>query len=74
MGKERSLKNGSLLTRIVVIAAAGWTTIFLILFSWAVQTQKGEIFKLANQQAKAFFQEILTTRSWNATHEGNDKN
>ena len=42
----------------------------MVLYYWSVKTTETETYKLAKLQARAFFQEIVTTRSWNARHGG----
>ncbi len=64
------MKEKSLLLPVVAAAAFSWTTIMIGLYWWGLKKEKEELYNLANQQAKSFFQEIVTTRSWNAKHGG----
>lgn len=47
-----------------------WTILLTILFFWNIGNIKEHINDLATHQARAFFQEIVTTRYWNANHGG----
>ena len=70
MRNSNATNDKSLLTRIIIFAAIGWTAIMVIFYFWSVETKENEIYRLAKRQARAFFQEIVTTRSWNARHGG----
>ena len=47
-----------------------WTLFMLALFTWSAEQEKEHVLRLAERQARAFFQEIVYTRAWNAMHEG----
>jgi len=47
-----------------------WTILLTILFFWNIGNIKEHSNDLAAHQARAFFQEIVTTRYWNANHGG----
>jgi hypothetical protein len=51
-------------------AAVAWTVIMACIAVWGVVHEIRQTGELSNQQARAFFQEIVTTRFWNATHGG----
>ena len=47
-----------------------WTVFMLALFTWSAEQEKDHVLRLAERQARAFFQEIVYTRAWNAMHDG----
>lgn len=49
---------------------AGWTIIMVGLHFWALENETAQSTELLKYQARSFFQEIITTRHWNATHGG----
>ncbi|MEW5733281.1 MAG: DUF3365 domain-containing protein [Thermodesulfobacteriota bacterium] len=53
-----------------LLAALAWTLVITGLWAWSIEKEETQIFDLAKAQARAFFQEIVTTRSWNAAHGG----
>ncbi|MEA4856313.1 ATP-binding protein [Solidesulfovibrio sp.] len=55
---------------IPVLLGLLWTGLLLVLFLWNVAGERRHIQELAEYQARAFFQQILATRAWNAAHGG----
>jgi hypothetical protein len=55
---------------IFIVGAIIWTIIIAGLYSWSVNNEVAETSELSKYQARAFFQEIVTTRYWNAIHGG----
>lgn len=47
-----------------------WILLVASLGFWALRNEQHQTFELARHQARAFFQEIVTTRAWNAAHGG----
>lgn len=47
-----------------------WTVLLIALFSWSALGEKKHVNELALRQARAFFQQIVSTRQWNAVHGG----
>ena len=65
--KERthsSIRNYALLFALI------WTLVLAALFSLNLQSEMKQAAELATYQARSFFQEIVTTRYWNALHGG----
>jgi len=44
--------------------------ISLLLYNWKTGSMKNEIEGIIGNQAKAFFNELITARAWNAMHGG----
>jgi hypothetical protein len=63
-------KKKSMVDMTAIVATIIWTTIMACLNIWGVENEIEQTNKLSKQQARAFFQEIVTTRSWIATHGG----
>ena len=42
----------------------------VVIFKWKVSTMKNEMHTIIGDQAKGFFDELITARSWNAGHGG----
>ncbi|MBW1797360.1 MAG: DUF3365 domain-containing protein [Deltaproteobacteria bacterium] len=66
----RSKDRGNFSSVFIVSMAAGliWTVVLSCFFVWGIKNIFKHTKELATYQARAFFQEIVTTRSWNATH------
>lgn len=47
-----------------------WSLLLLSLFSWSARSEHKHVNDLALQQARAFYQQIVSTRQWNAAHGG----
>lgn len=47
-----------------------WTVVISCFFIWGIRNIHKHTRELVTYQARAFFQEIVTTRSWNARHSG----
>ena len=56
--------------KLISVLAAGWTVVLLLSFIWALSTEYQQTFDILNYQTRVFFEEIVTTRSWNASHGG----
>lgn len=56
--------------RIFIVGAIIWTIVIAGLYSWSVNNEVAQTSKLSKYQSRAFFQEIVTTRYWNAIHGG----
>jgi hypothetical protein len=63
-------KKKSMVDMAAIVVAIIWTTIMACFNIWGVENEIEQTNKLSKHQARAFFQEIVTTRSWNATHGG----
>jgi len=61
---------GSAVFRLALIAGLVWTIVLFALCGWNVRNEKRLSNEVAIFQARAFFQEIVTTRYWNASHGG----
>ena len=55
---------------IPVLLGLFWTGLLLALFLWNMAGERRHIMELAEYQARAFFQQILAARAWNAAHGG----
>jgi hypothetical protein len=58
----------SLILTIFIIATISWTAIIAGFCSWSVNNEVAQNSELAKYQSRAFFQEIVATRYWNANH------
>jgi hypothetical protein len=47
-----------------------WTAVLLSMALWSVSNEKSQTRQLLTYQARAYFQEIVTARTWNAAHGG----
>ena len=47
-----------------------WTFLLVALFAWNADNERRHFANLAKWQAKAFFQQVVSTRAWNAAHGG----
>jgi len=47
-----------------------WLIFLLVLAIWSVQSERAHVTSMAEREAKAFFQQMVVTRSWNAAHGG----
>ena len=71
--KKVTQKNGPEQNRIVlfiVALAAGWSIVLALFFIWALKKEYQRTHDILRYQARAFFDEVVTTRSWNASHGG----
>jgi len=55
---------------IPVLLGLFWTLLLLTLFIWNIAGERRHILELAEYQARAFFQQVVATRSWNSAHGG----
>jgi hypothetical protein len=55
---------------IPVLLGLFWTLLLVALFIWNIAGERRHIMELAEYQARAFYQQILATRSWNSAHGG----
>ena len=69
MEKNRRGKQFSITIYPILIGLL-WTIVLASLFLWTLTNEKKQIREVATYQARAFFQEIVTTRFWNARHGG----
>lgn len=53
-----------------LLSALIWTLVLAALFNLNLQSELKQASELATYQARAFFQDIVTVRYWNATHGG----
>ena len=58
------------LARTLWLAALLWTASLVLLCGWTVLNEMAQTHALSLYQARAFFQEIVTARLWNANHGG----
>lgn len=63
-------KNSTSIHKFAWTVGVIWTVVLAGLLSWNVKTANEQSLEIALHEARAFFQEILTTRSWNASHGG----
>lgn len=47
-----------------------WLLFLFVLAVWSVNAERDHVKSMAEREAKAFFQQIVITRSWNAAHGG----
>lgn len=62
--------NKSSINIAALAAAIIWTVFLVGLGLWGVENEKYQTSQLSKFQAQAYFQEIVTARSWNAAHGG----
>lgn len=70
MNTEPEKRGPALLLGTFIAAAAAWSFVILGLWVWSEANEQAQIRSLAKAQARAFFQEIVTERYWNAMHGG----
>jgi uncharacterized protein DUF3365 len=63
-------ENFSSVFKVSIAAGLIWTVALSCLFVWGIRNIIKHTKELATYQARSFFQEIVTTRSWNARHGG----
>jgi hypothetical protein len=63
-------KATSIIDSAAIAAATAWSIIMAMIAIWGVVSQGKQTDELSIHQARSFFQEIVTTRFWNATHGG----
>ena len=63
-------KKKSLLLPISIVTALAWTAVMGVMYVWGIHDNEDSTYQIVKQEAQAFFQEIVTTRMWNATHGG----
>ena len=63
-------KAHSSIRKYALLFALIWTLVLSALFNLNLQSELKQADELAVYQARAFFQEIVTTRYWNAIHGG----
>lgn len=47
-----------------------WLLFLLVLAIWSVRSERKHVVSMAEREAKAFFQQVVVTRAWNAAHGG----
>ncbi len=47
-----------------------WLLFLFVLALWSVRSERSHVASMAKREAKAFFQQVVVTRSWNAGHGG----
>ncbi|MFC1819966.1 DUF3365 domain-containing protein [Thermodesulfobacteriota bacterium] len=65
--QKRSLSSVFFISMVMALI---WTFVLAGFYTWRVKNIYKHSKELAIYQARSFFQEIVTTRSWNATHGG----
>ena len=55
---------------ISLFAAVLWTIVITLLYVWSINNERAQTIESSKYQARAFFEEIVTTRYWNAGHGG----
>lgn len=60
----------SLILSIFLVSSIIWTIVVIGLYRWSVKNEVAQTFELSKYQSRAFFQEIVTSRYWNAIHGG----
>ncbi len=56
--------------RLIAILGVGWTVFLVLFFVWSLQKEYQQAYDVLQYQARAFFEEVVTTRSWNSSHGG----
>jgi len=67
------MARGKLMKRTLIIPTMLgllWTLLLAALFLWSILGEQRHITDLAEHQAKAMFQQLVATRSWNSVHGG----
>jgi len=66
--KKRKLFRG----RLVLPLGLGflWLLFLLVLAIWSVRSERSHVASMAEREARAFFQQVVVTRAWNAAHGG----
>ena len=60
----------SLVWKLAILVGLGWTIVIASVIGWNIRNSKLHTETLTTYQARAFFQQIVTARFWNATHGG----
>ncbi|QJB55446.1 response regulator [Pseudodesulfovibrio sp. zrk46] len=47
-----------------------WLLFLLVLAVWSARSERSHVATMAEREAKAFFQQVVITRAWNAAHGG----
>ena len=68
--KQYSLNSLSSIKNLFVLMMIGWSLIIAFFLIWNIRTEKNKIKTMLLSQAQPFFQQIVTTRYWNALHGG----
>ena len=68
--KPREKRTHPSIHKYFLLFAVIWTLVLATLFNLNYQSELKQASELATYQARAFFQEIVTTRYWNALHGG----
>lgn len=63
-------KTLSLVWKLALLAGIVWTIVIAGVIGWNIKNSKSHYKTLTTYQARAFFQQIMTARFWNATHGG----
>ncbi len=70
MAPKKLQKAASLAGLFFLFAVLVWSAVLLGLYSWNVRIETQQTSENALHEARAFFEEIVTTRYWNALHGG----
>ena len=68
--KPNQERTHSSIHKYSLLSALIWTLVLAALFTLNLQSELKQAAELAIYQARSFFQEIVTTRYWNAIHGG----
>ena len=68
--KPNKERRHSSIYKYSLLSALIWTLVLAALFALNLQSELKQASELATYQARAFFQQIVTTRYWNALHGG----
>ena len=64
------LKNKSIIDIAMIAGILIWTMVIGSFGLYGIRNETEQTKELLKHQARSFFQQIVTTRSWNAKHEG----
>jgi hypothetical protein len=70
MRENISRKEYRTLLKTFIFIGLFWTAIIVALLIWAVKDEKDKTTEIVRMQARSFFEHIVTTRFWNASHGG----
>jgi hypothetical protein len=65
----RKTEKSQIIT-IFLLGSIIWTVVISVLYWWSVKNELAKTFQLSKYQSQAIFQNIVTTRYWNAIHGG----
>ncbi len=70
MKKQNSLNSPSSIQYLFILMTTCWSLIIAFLLIWNISAERKKTKTILLSQARPFFQQIVTTRYWNALHGG----